>query len=170
METDIVFTEHQKFRQWYLWLFFYGLNALTAYGLYRQYFEGVPFGDHPMSTTGLVIVLGFQIALTIFFSLMHLDMQVRRSGIAVRFFPFKRSYRLYPWEEIQASYVTCYSPLAEYGGWGIRGYGKKRALNVSGNQGLQLVFTNGKRLLIGTIKPIALKEALKQIDKDQPET
>jgi hypothetical protein len=38
----------------------------------------------------------------------------------------------------------------EYGGWGIK-YGKMgKAYNVSGNRGVQLEFTDGKRLLIGS--------------------
>lgn len=40
----------------------------------------------------------------------------------------------------------------DYGGWGIR-YGRKgKAFNVFGSRGLQLEFTNGKRLLIGSQK------------------
>jgi TATA-box binding protein (TBP) (component of TFIID and TFIIIB) len=62
--------------------------------------------------------------------------------------------------------VREYAPLSEYGGWGLRysvNHGK--AYNVSGNQGVQLFFTNGKKLLIGTQKPEEITAILKQINQ-----
>ncbi|MBC8644094.1 hypothetical protein H9W95_08645 [Flavobacterium lindanitolerans] len=63
------------------------------------------------------------------------------------------------------SYVRQYAPIAEYGGWGLRYdfMGKGKALNVSGNKGLQLKFTDNKKLLIGTNKPDELTEILKKL-------
>jgi hypothetical protein len=59
--------------------------------------------------------------------------------------------------------VREYRPLAEYGGWGVRGFGKNRALNVSGNFGLQLVMKDGAKMLIGTQKPQELEDFLKSL-------
>jgi hypothetical protein len=42
-----------------------------------------------------------------------------------------------------------YSPLLNYGGWGIR----KGAYNVSGNKGVQFELYDDERFLIGTQKP-----------------
>lgn len=75
--------------------------------------------------------------------------EILPDGIAVQFNGLtKRHY--YPWEEIAEIEARRYHPIREYGGWGIRGLGKNRAYNVSGNEGLQLTFTNGKRLLLGS--------------------
>lgn len=60
---------------------------------------------------------------------------------------------------ISAEAVT-YSPLAEYGGWGIRGWGKSVALNAHGNRGVRLALRDGRRLLVGSQRPEALAEAL----------
>jgi hypothetical protein len=64
------------------------------------------------------------------------------------------------WNQLESCSVRTYSPLGEYGGWGIKyglgGAGK--VYNVRGNQGLQLVFKDGSRLLIGTQKPLELQE------------
>lgn len=43
-------------------------------------------------------------------------------------------------------------PLKEYGGLGLRSIGKNRALNVSGDMGIQLEMRDGLTLLIGTSK------------------
>jgi len=56
--------------------------------------------------------------------------------------------------------VRKYKPLLEYGGYGIRGFGNNRALNISGNTGLQLVFKDGRKLLIGTKKGHEMIEML----------
>ena len=47
-------------------------------------------------------------------------------------------------------HVRTYSPVIEYGGWGMR-YGRNgTAFNVRGNVGIQIVKKDGKRILIGT--------------------
>jgi len=43
--------------------------------------------------------------------------------------------------------------------------GKGRALNISGSQGLQLEFTDHKKLLIGTNKPEELEKVLHEIGR-----
>ena len=66
---------------------------------------------------------------------------------------------------IATYYVRQYSPLLEYGGWGMRFgiFGKGNAWNISGDKGLQLVFTNQKKLLIGTNQPEKLAAILEKI-------
>jgi hypothetical protein len=63
------------------------------------------------------------------------------------------------------SYVRQYSAITEYGGWGLRLglFGKGQAYNVSGDKGIQLEFTNNKKLLIGTNKAEELTAVLKKI-------
>jgi hypothetical protein len=53
-----------------------------------------------------------------------------------------------------------YSPLRDYGGWGIRRGAKGKAYNVSGNHGVRLELSDGKRILIGSQRPEELSEAV----------
>ena len=62
--------------------------------------------------------------------------------------------------KIVAAEAVTYAPLAEYGGWGIRGWGRKIALNARGNRGVQLVLDNGSRVLVGSQRPQELVQAL----------
>ncbi|MHC4386604.1 MAG: hypothetical protein ACYSUG_06395, partial [Planctomycetota bacterium] len=56
-------------------------------------------------------------------------------------------------QDIETIYPRLYSPIAEYGGWGIR-FGKSGgAYNLRGSQGIQLILKNGKNFLIGTQQP-----------------
>lgn len=165
MDKDALFTERQSFRQIWLWIILFGINGLFAYGIYGQVFIGQPFGDNPMSDSELVITFGLSILLTFLFIFLRLDTQIKQDGIYVRFFPFQLKFKKYSWDKISKSYVRQYSPISEYGGWGLRLglFGHGRAFNISGNKGIQLELTNGKRLLIGTKKPDKAKQTLREL-------
>jgi len=165
MNNEILFNEKQHFRQWWLWLILLGVNGFFLFGIFKQVVGGQPFGDKPMSNTGLLISTALSILLTIMFISFRLETNIRKDGIYVRFFPFQMKFKCYRWNTLTKSFVRQYSPIAEYGGWGLRFglFGKGKAFNVSGNKGLQLEFTNHKKLLIGTNKPNELTEALNKI-------
>lgn len=91
---------------------------------------------------------------------MNLTIEVRPDGLYFRFFPLHRSFRKIASEDLAGYEVRTYSPLKDYGGWGIR-YGRRgKAYNVSGNRGVQLEFSNGDKLLLGSQKPEELAEAM----------
>jgi hypothetical protein len=165
MEQNYIFKEQQRFKQWWLWLILAGINLLFIYGFFKQVIEGQPFGDKPMSDTGMTVATFLTILLSSFFFSLRLETVIKADGIYVRFFPFHVKLKHYPWSMITRSYVRRYAPLTEYGGWGLRYgmFGKGTAFNVSGDQGLQLEFIDKKKLLIGTNKPDALSSALSQI-------
>ncbi|WP_291104519.1 MULTISPECIES: DUF6141 family protein [unclassified Flavobacterium] len=170
MENDILFTEQQKFKQWWLWLILLAVNFVFIFGIYKQMILGQPFGDKPMSNIGLFMGFGIVLLLTILFYYFKLETTLKTDGIYVRFFPIHIKYKIYTWDMINKSFVRKYNAITEYGGWGVRYgiFGSGKALNVSGNQGLQLVFANNKKLLIGTNKPQELSEALLKIGQLKP--
>ncbi len=91
-----------------------------------------------------------------------LDTQVTSHGLSVRFRPFHRKWRVFEFESILEAEALTYSPLKDFGGWGIR-YGKKgKAYSVSGNEGVLLKLKNGKSVLIGSKKHEELGRAIKQ--------
>ena len=165
MENEILFSERQRFKQWWLWLILLGINGLFLFGVFKQVIGGQQFGDKPMSDAGLLIATGLTIALTILFVNFRLDTTIKKEGIYVRFFPFHLKFKHFSWDTLTKSFVRQYSPLTEYGGWGLRLglFGNGTAYNVSGDKGLQLEFTNNKKLLIGTKKPDELTETLNKI-------
>lgn len=165
MKEENLFTERQRFKQWWLWLILLGFNGLFLFGVFRQVICEQQFGDKPMSNIGLLITTGLTIALTLLFINSRLDTTIKRNGIYVRFFPFHLKFKHYTWDSLTKSFVRQYSPLSEYGGWGLRLglFGKGTAFNVSGDKGLQLEFTDNKKLLIGTNKPEELTETLNKI-------
>jgi hypothetical protein len=165
MNNEILFTERQKFKQWWLWLLLLGVNGLFLFGVFKQVVGGQQFGDKPMTNGLLLFATGGVLLVTLLFLSFRLDTTIKQDGIYVRFFPFHIKAKHYTWNSLTKSFVRQYSPLTEYGGWGLRLglFGKGFAYNVSGDKGLQLEFTNNKKLLIGTNKSDELTETLNKI-------
>jgi len=162
MDNEILFSETQRFKQWWLWILLIGSDLFIMYGFYKQVIKGNTFGSKPASNTELLIIAFVTLMFTILFLIIRLETQIRKDGVYVKFFPLLLKFRHFSWDQLSRCYVRKYSPMAEYGGWGLRfGFGGK-AYNISGNQGLQLEFKNKKTLLIGTQRPEELNEALQK--------
>jgi hypothetical protein len=161
--SELYFSEIQRFRKWWLWVMMLGINSIFVYGIIQQIFIGRPFGDNPMSDTGLCLSAFFMLILSLLLFNMRLETQLKSDGIYLRFFPFHFKYKFYAWSDIDKAYVRQYNPIKEYGGWGLR----IGAFNVSGDKGMQLEFKNGKKLLLGTNQEIKLKEVLSSLGHQQ---
>jgi hypothetical protein len=171
MTTEPLFTERQRFTQVWLWMLLLGVNAYSVYGLVKQVFLGEAFGGKPMSNQHVIIAVSLVFLVTILFAFLRLDTAIRQDGIYYRFLPFQWNYRKISWERILRASVRQYRPIAEYGGWGLRisMFGKGQAFNVSGDQGLQLVYDNGKKFLLGTQEATAIAQVLKKLGQLSPE-
>ena len=169
MSYTILFTERQKFKQWWVWVILLILNGILLFGVFKQVIGGQQFGDKPAGNTELLILSGLLLLFTLLFFNLRLDTIIKQDGIYVRFFPFHLKFKYFSWDSMTKTYVRNYSPLTEYGGWGLRFgfFGKGTAYNVSGDKGLQLEFTDNKKLLIGTNKPEELTETLNKIGQSK---
>ena len=167
MKNDLFFSETQKFKQWWLWLILILVAFFTGYHLLAQL--GLGHSSRKFASSDLSLLVSFFVVLAVFslLLLIKLETEIRRDGVYVKFFPFHRKYIHYSWDEISRSYVRKYNAILEYGGWGVRLglFGKGRALNVSGNKGLQLEFYDKRKLLIGTQMPDEITAALLNMNK-----
>ena len=162
-ENDIVFREVQRFGVGFRWLFV--LLMLAMVGAVFSGTVNIIQGSFDALRLIISIALGVVLPLGIaaLFFTAKLETEVRSDGLHVRYFPFHLDFRRFETKDIGECYARTYKPLLEYGGWGIRCGFKGRAYNVSGNQGVQLVFNDGKRLLIGSQKPDELEAAIRSI-------
>ena len=139
-ETDDVFIEEQNLDQGWIWL----LMGIVTLGVFVSLLMAGQWGSI-MFVVGAILVASMSIM-----SLFRLNTKIDREGVHYHVNPFPMKYKTVRWEEIDQIYVRRYSPLLEYGGWGIR-YGRKGwAYTARGNEGIQMVLKNGKRILIGT--------------------
>lgn len=164
----VFFSEKQHFTQWWFWLLLAAINGLFLYGTFKQVIAGGVFGNRPLPDAGLIAVTAFVLLLTVLFAIVRLETLYAQDGVYVRFYPYQQTFRQYHWEKTTRAAIRKYSPVLEYGGWGYRLFGNKRAYNMSGDMGLQLEFTDKTQLLIGTGQPEALAEALKKAGKYKP--
>ncbi|KQT16121.1 hypothetical protein ASG31_14215 [Chryseobacterium sp. Leaf404] len=157
MKENPEFYEIQRFRQWWLWLIIFFVLGFSAYNSYEnaEYF----------SRTELIISTAVPVVIFFLFFIIKLETKIDHLGIRVRLFPFHLQFKYFPWKNIDKAFIRQYSPLMDYGGWGLRiiSFGRGKAYNISGNMGLQLVFKDGKKLLIGTQKAVEMKQFLEEI-------
>ncbi len=156
-----IFKEEQRFNQ--LWLIILMVISLLApIGIIL----GVYFKDpSSFSVLELVALIGFLILVSTFIFSFKLISRIDENGIHYKFSPFHWKFRTLQWNDINKAYVRNYDALSEFGGWGFKGgplwkKSKGRAINVSGDVGIQLELNNGKKLLIGTQKKAEAESVL----------
>ena len=152
-----VFEEKQRFNQWWLYAIFALVIVVIIGGIYKDS-KGFQNFEDPVFVLFSLAAL-FPMAFILY---LRQDTRIDSEGITTKFYPLGFSRKFFAWKEIEKIYVRKYSPIAEYGGWGIRGIRRKKAYNVAGNLGIQIVIKDKKTFLIGTQKPDAARAVLKQ--------
>ena len=160
MQSTDRFQETQRFTDsWFGKAVAISLLMVCSFGAYKimfQLFIGQDVVEYLL--TALIMSLGVFILFA-----SKLITEIDEYGVHYQFKPFHGKRRSIYWEDIKGSVVRHYSPIREYGGWGLRWGGRRGwAYNVGGNQGLQLVLKNHKQVLIGTQRQIEMEEALKK--------
>jgi len=164
-ENDLIFCEEQKFSLWLSFVVLFSMIfaiAIVVFTLTKQALDTLPL------VVTIVCGIIVPIAIALLFKVAKLETEVRADALYIRYFPFHIDYKKFAKEDLSECYARTYKPIREYGGWGIRysfRKGRGKAYNLSGNKGVQLVFKNGKKLLIGSHKPDELAEAINSIMK-----
>jgi len=160
MSSAILFREVQQFRQWWLWL----LIAPGPLVIWYRTFRYLIHETHPPPSGLQLLSWVFAgLGLPLLFYSIRLVTEVRNDGVYLRFYPFHWSFLRFPFDSIKHVEARTYSPIGEFGGWGIRYGWNGKAYNVSGNQGIQLELNNGKRILVGSQRPLDFLAALRSL-------
>jgi hypothetical protein len=168
---EVIFHEEQRFRQPWLWLIVIA-DAVLMLGLlvFFLVWQGSA-GSDARARTVLIIVFAAAAAVSgaiiALLAACRLITEVRRDGLYLRFVPFHRSMWEVPLANVVKVEARTYSPIRDYGGWGLRRTFKGRAYNVSGNRGVRLDFADGRHLLIGSQRPEELAEAIRSISSSR---
>lgn len=133
MDNRVVFLEVQKPTQWWLWFIILIFLFSSLYVSIHEFTKT----DSLMNWENWVSVL-IPFLISILFFIMRLKTRIDSKGVFVQFIPFHLKEHFFSWNDIQNCALREYSPVGEYGGWGIKygmgGVGK--AYNISGNIGL----------------------------------
>lgn len=139
------YKEVQRFTQWWVWLLLSVVFLSTVIPIIVLSNEN---GFDKSFSWALVFPVLLTLGVIVLLYFLRLETTINARGIHYKFFPFPG--RTIPWQEIEECYVRQYSPLKEYGGWGIRFGFSGKAYNVKGNKGIQLKLKSGKKILFGT--------------------
>ncbi len=166
MSNNLIYRETQKFGLVCFWgiglcwaialgvMGYTYFNLKTAGKLSNDFY--IPF----------ILVMGVLTLVEILFFSARLVIEVRESGIFIRYIPFHLHFKEIPLDTCIKVQAVSYSPLGDYGGWGIRYAPKGRCYNCKGTQGVKLEFANGKHIMLGTQKPQELEAAIRLIWKE----
>ena len=132
---NCLYTERQKFNQWWLWAL---LVCLFIHSTISCLKSGVNF------------YFIITITICLFFYILELRISVDTNRIYYQFFPIHVQMHYIEIKQIKKIEAIKYSPLYDYGGWGIKYSLNGRAYTVRGNKGVSINLVNGKNILLGT--------------------
>jgi hypothetical protein len=98
------------------------------------------------------------VGLPLFFVYLRLIDTVTGEAVDIDFRPLSRG--TIQITDIAHVEVRTYMPIREYGGWGVRGFASKRAYNVSGDRGVELILVDGRKVLVGSQRADELADAI----------
>jgi hypothetical protein len=166
--SHVLYREVQRFWRPWMGLLFLPLLVIAVTvgsGLWQQVVNGIPWGNHPASNSGLLVAamislfspaLSFWLLYT-----LRLTTMVDDEGIELHLWPVW--HRRLSLAGIRHVFVRDYSPIVEYGGWGLRLGWRGWAYNVSGKRGVQVELEQGLPVLIGSQHPEELVAAIEKV-------
>jgi hypothetical protein len=118
-------------------------------------------GDTDRSAVvGISVLVG--VGLPLLFGLARLTVEVHADRVQIRYRPFVR--RTIWLDSVTAAEPVTYDPVREYGGWGIKGWSRRKiAYNVRGDRGVLITLADGRTVLIGSQRPEDLAAALRSV-------
>ena len=152
---ELIFKEKQKFTQKWLWLILIILPLLIT-------ISPIDLSSDP-KLSYLIILMSLSPMILFYF--IELRVMLSNKGLQYQFFPFHLKSYTIKLDEITSFEELTYSPIKDYGGWGIRYGFKGKAYNVSGNKGVKNYLKNEKNILFGSKKSNELALVLEQIMK-----
>jgi len=148
-----LFTEKQRFNQWWLWLLLAVCSATPIIIFYKEY------TNNTVSSNNLWALIIIFLA-SILFAVLRMKTVVTEENIQLTQYPFV-------WKTIHLSDINTMKVInyGFVGGWGIRLWTKYGTVyNVRGNKGLHIKLKNGKQFVIGTQKPQELEKVVELLN------
>lgn len=130
---NIEFREEQNFRKWWHYLLMilpFLFSSLTPYLILNDIIKTNDGEKHPFL---LLIIIVLSLLGGIWFFSMRLITIIDKDGIEVNYKAIPFAKRKITWGDIKQINVANYSPLLDYGGWGVRWSANGWCYNVSGN-------------------------------------
>jgi len=159
----ILYSESQKFPSWMSIMIFIVTGIFPIWAFIQQILFKKPFGDDPMSDTGIYILLLLPVLFPLFFSLFKLELKITNDEFSYRMLPFKRKFITLKIEEIDKMEIVPPSVLKKFGGRGVKITSKGKLYFIKGKDGLAIRKNDGKNIIFSINKPLELEKIISKI-------
>jgi len=171
MKERALYTEVTRWAWWVhllIWLpvlsAFFPLRTLVGGGL------GAGSGGLLAWSTGALLLVCLALPVGIYGLVGELRTRVTQEGLDLRWGYLEWIRKEIPIGDVESAEAATYSPLREFGGWGIRvGRGGKRAWTVRGDRALVLHLSGGTVFYLGSDRPERLLQWVESARKRRSE-
>ncbi|MDH3227573.1 MAG: hypothetical protein OEM67_10870 [Thermoleophilia bacterium] len=162
MSTDRTLYEERT--PWPGWVgaLFWGLVALMCVAMLAGWDTSLPLAARVVVTA---LIAGSAVGLNALIG--RLTVRVQEMGILLHLGSVPLIRRRVPFTEVLSATSIQYRPLVEFGGWGVRGVGKRKAWTARGDRAVSLELTEGRQLLIGSDRPERLEDRIRAAAGDR---
>lgn len=159
-QSQANFHEVQKAQRPWMWLLL--VLAYTGLGMMavRHVYDQQASGEHMLTLSSIIFVAVLLTLVAFLIYNTRLLTTIDEKGISYTFLPLHLRKRFIYWEDIDEIYIREYDAISEYGGWGMKFGSQGKGYTVKGRYGLQLVTVDGRKILIGTQRPIELERLI----------
>lgn len=160
-EEKTIYRERTPWPSWVATIYWVAITAVVAPLLagFDTDLSAVTRGLLALGVVGLAVGLSRAIA--------GLTVLVQETRLYLFLGSYPLIKRVVPYAEILELHCTEYSPIGEFGGWGARGVGKKKAWTARGNQAVVLTLSDDRQLYVGSDHPQRLEERIRTTAADQ---
>lgn len=157
-------TSYRERTAWAGWVnaIYWGAIVLCCYPLLAGWDTDMEFATR-LLVVGLI--LGFATAMKLLVGGLTVLVQETRIFMYLGSVPLIK--KIVPYGHILALESVHYRPIMEFGGWGIRGWGKKKAWSARGDEAVVLTLPDDHLLYIGSDHPHRLEERIRTAAGEQ---
>lgn len=149
--------ETQSIRSPWIWILLFAAAAIPWIGIYVQEGLGEPFGNNPISTTGLVALGLLLFALLYWLWTLKLVTEGNNEHLAIQFGIF--GSRKIPWTQLERIEVVPYVSM----GYGYRlSFKYGTIFRAGGKFGVAMTLKSGEKLMFSTQQPEQWRTFLNQ--------
>ncbi|NNF14202.1 MAG: hypothetical protein HKN72_13310 [Gemmatimonadetes bacterium] len=160
-EENTAYRERTPWPSWVATIYWVAIMAVVA-PLLVGYDTDLPAATRGLLALGLV---GLAAGLSRVIGGLTVLVQETRLYLFLGSYPIIK--RVVPYAEILRLRSTEYSPIGDFGGWGARGVGRKKAWTARGNRAVVLTLTDDRELYVGSDHPQRLEERIRTTAGDR---
>jgi len=154
-----VFNETQTYRGTWVAYLIILVELPTLILLSALFFQAEDKTEMGFALGSVILAMGGVFLLV--FSI-QLETRIDNNGVSFKYLPFIRKWRRWTPDQIKSIEVISYSPITDYGGWGLKGNSTTKAYSVIGDKGILMDVGEKKRIMIGTERAKELTQFIEE--------